>query len=96
MTQERKALIEQITRRHVAGFVTWSNLHESCAKSSRCLAAHPDDPIEPGEDGWDRLFGELREALGPEELTDEQVDEDSELFSAAFTAEWKAQIKPCK
>ncbi|MFI5362959.1 MAG: hypothetical protein ACHQ49_13395 [Elusimicrobiota bacterium] len=94
-TQDRKSVIEQIARRHVASIAAMPYVHSECVKSSRCLAV--DAAAEPGEDGWDRFYGDLKAELKIEgEMDDETVDEVSGLYSAAFAAEWRAQVKACK
>lgn len=97
MTAEMKSAIEQIARETIAKSAAWPGLHSDCAGSSRCLAAHPEEPVEPGEQGWDDFYGELRKRIKlDDEMSDELVDETSELYGARFKAEWAAQVKACK
>jgi hypothetical protein len=97
MTAEMKSAIEGIAHRTIAAWANRPFDHGECAGANRCLVVHPDDPIEPGEDGWDRFYGELTKELKlTGELPDDLNDEISELYMARFKAEWVAQVKACK
>jgi len=94
--QDRKSVIEQIARKQVARIAPLPYVHSDCGTSSRC-AAVGGAPAEPGEDGWDRFFQDLKAELKIQgEMDDKTVDEVSVLYSAAFASEWRAQVKPCK